>query len=535
MHYYSVLNRLRTLAELTLHDNDAQVVYNRLNNLTLPLSNTQTTTIKVVPQQDMKTIMITNLPQMISEKDLFLILHRITTATASDPSANGGGLRRILLADEPSIRGLTQGIAVVTYKSHESARTTLELLKTAHNNEILGKKVSPSWKEPNYDVIAELALETRVLYVKKLSKDTTIDTLKVILSRFGRVLRLKKQADRVYVEFDTVANARNAYDNLNMQKVDGAVWECYPAKLYDEDKAKDVAYNNIIFSKGFLDEYDQHMLLKFVYDGQFPSVNPGVLEKASYIVKAAKKYQVDMLEQLQKTQQALNGGVGNTNAQVVEQKQQQQYSANTENVSPNIAQVVVPSAPLTITPPIAMTSTFMSVATKTPTTNSATLAPTPAVAAVITHPTSMAVEPQQAPTTVVVNPTTGQTSEQPQPISKRKLRKMKKQEKILRKQQRQLEEQQQQNPTNGGSNTPAVGGGGGRPVLTPLISTNKAMYNNNNNANSNMGGAGDLLMTKSNNISTINSPYLQRTIPPTISPTAGTIVGGSMFRTTPSL
>jgi hypothetical protein len=52
----------------------------------------------------MKTIIISKLPSVISEKDLFLILHTITP-----------GLKRIIIADDADLEGRTKNMALAVY------------------------------------------------------------------------------------------------------------------------------------------------------------------------------------------------------------------------------------------------------------------------------------------------------------------------------------------------------------------------------------------------------------------------------------
>jgi hypothetical protein len=56
----------------------------------------------------MKTIIVSKLPSVISEKDLFLILNNITP-----------GLKRIIIADDADLEGRTKNMALAVYNNYE--------------------------------------------------------------------------------------------------------------------------------------------------------------------------------------------------------------------------------------------------------------------------------------------------------------------------------------------------------------------------------------------------------------------------------
>ena len=41
-------------------------------------------------------------------------------------------------------------------------------------------KVAALWKEPNFDIITELSSETRTIYIKNISPNTTVENLKFV-------------------------------------------------------------------------------------------------------------------------------------------------------------------------------------------------------------------------------------------------------------------------------------------------------------------------------------------------------------------
>jgi hypothetical protein len=69
----------------------------------------------------MKSIVISNLPTVMSEKDLFLIL---STQTPE-------GLKRVIIIDDPEISGKTMGVAIVNFVTYENAAKAHEILQSA--------------------------------------------------------------------------------------------------------------------------------------------------------------------------------------------------------------------------------------------------------------------------------------------------------------------------------------------------------------------------------------------------------------------
>ncbi len=126
----------------------------------------------------MKTIIISNLPEIVSEKDLFLILLRLTP-----------GITKIELP-ENSETHRTYGIALVKYNDFELARAALDIFKS--NSNIYERKVSICWKDPLQDLSYEISFETNAIYIKNISLGISIDDLKSLMQKFGKIIRIKK-------------------------------------------------------------------------------------------------------------------------------------------------------------------------------------------------------------------------------------------------------------------------------------------------------------------------------------------------------
>ena len=233
----------------------------------------------------MRTLIINNLPSIISEKDLFLLLNKLTP-----------NLRRIIIADDTEICGKTLNLAVAIYTNYEAAKDAFEILTL--NNKIMQNTIQVAWKEPAYDIISELAMETKTIYIKNMSFSTSFERLKTLLSKYGTIVKIKKFADKAFVQYDSIKSAKKASEALQDKRIDGMLWRIYPAKSYDEEKAKENSDKNIMFSKNFLEEADQHVLLRFSYDGTLPEIGTNYMQAAGNIVEYAKKYQKTTLENL---------------------------------------------------------------------------------------------------------------------------------------------------------------------------------------------------------------------------------------------
>lgn len=208
-------------------------------------------------------------------------------------------------------------MAVASYHTYEDAYNAIMKL---NNLDVLGRKLSCSWKDPNFDIITELSFETRVLYVKNISSQTTVPRLKEICEKHGKVYRIKKYATKAFVEFDSIKAAKEAYESLNEKRIDGLIWKIFPARKYDAEKERDLPDRNICFSKNFISEADQQVLLKFAYDGTVPEVDDKILTACNKIienVKAMQKMQVDnlnaQLDSFKMMQGAGGGKAGGSN------------------------------------------------------------------------------------------------------------------------------------------------------------------------------------------------------------------------------
>lgn len=277
MHFLAVNEHPRILEEVQLEDKDVQSIVNQLHG-----SKLKTVTLKLTPQSSVKAIIITGLPTIISEKDLFLILNKST------PS-----LRRIIVADDPEVCGKTKNLAVAIFEKHENAREAMEILKTT---QVMGHNVKTVWKDPNFDVIAELARDTRTIYIKNISYSTSIEDLRSLLGKFGQIHKIKKYATKAYVEFDDIDSAKAAVEAMNDKRVAGLCWKIFPSKKLDEEKARESPDKNMVFSKNFLDDEDSEVLNKFVFYGQLPEINQKSLQTAQSIIEHYRNIQKQQVE-----------------------------------------------------------------------------------------------------------------------------------------------------------------------------------------------------------------------------------------------
>lgn len=184
------------------------------------------------------------------------------------------------------------------------------------------KTVSAFWKEPNHDVLLQLSLETKILYIKQISQSTTVEGLKSILSQFGEITKIRKFATKAYVEFKEVESAKKAYEMMQEKRVDGIVWQIYPAKKLDELRSKESQDQNLLFSKNFLDDADQEIIMKFPFEGNLPEIPQQALINANRILENTKMMQQNQLKMLemqiqsfQNLQNNMNNPASNGNAQ----------------------------------------------------------------------------------------------------------------------------------------------------------------------------------------------------------------------------
>jgi len=223
----------------------------------------------------MKSLVVSNLPIVASEKDLFLILLRLTP-----------GLKRIIIPENSEVPGRIMGLIIANYISHDHALHALEALKKTNN--IFQKKVNACWKEPFTDVLGELSLETRTLYIKNIGFNVTVEEIKSLLEEYGKISRITKFATKAFVEFDSMASAKKAMDSLHERRVRETFWRIFPAKRFDSDRFKEKNDKNLTFSKNFLDDFDQQKLLKFFYDGNIDETHTNYQIKAKNILDHAK-------------------------------------------------------------------------------------------------------------------------------------------------------------------------------------------------------------------------------------------------------
>jgi len=279
LHTISIQGNVRVLGEATLTTDDAVRILAAFSN-----SRIKNCIIKTIPRAALRSVIITNLPEIMSEKDLFLILNKVTT-----------NIKRIVIADDPEVPGKSMGVAVATYLTHNDAYGAISELSKMNVND---RNIRATLKDPNFDIIHELSFETRVLHVSPLSFQTTHAQIKEIFEAFGKVLRIKKYATKCLIELDSSDAAKLAYQNLHEKRVDGLVWKIAPSRKYDAEKERDLPDRNICFSKNFLDEGDQQVLLKFAFHGSKPEISEEVLNNANNVIEQAKMLQQGHLDNM---------------------------------------------------------------------------------------------------------------------------------------------------------------------------------------------------------------------------------------------
>lgn len=235
----------------------------------------------------MKSIIVTNLPLVTSEKDLFLILLRLTP-----------GLKRIIVPEDSENIGQTFGMLIAHYISHDHAANAIESLKK--NNNIFQKKVSACWKEPYMDFLSDLSKETRVIYIKNIAFTLSLEELQKILHQYGPIKRITKYATKAYVEFENIVNAQKAMNELNDKLIQGTYWRVFAAKVFDKEKFKEKNEKNLSFSKNFLEEVEQEKILKFINNGVNSEETTTYQFKAKNILENIKQGLLTQIDELKK-------------------------------------------------------------------------------------------------------------------------------------------------------------------------------------------------------------------------------------------
>lgn len=99
-------------------------------------------------------------------------------------------------------------------------------------------KIDVNWKEPDFDIIKELSMQTRVLCVKNFSQNTDTSKIRDAFQIYGTVLRIQRYSTHGFIEFLTIESAQNALAALNDKRFEGGlVWHIYPAKKLDIERS----------------------------------------------------------------------------------------------------------------------------------------------------------------------------------------------------------------------------------------------------------------------------------------------------------
>ena len=88
IHSISIFDKFRVLGEVKLSTDDAIAILDSSSS-----SRIKDCIVKLIPRSSMKSVIINNLPEIISEKDLFLVLNKIVPK-----------LKRVVIADDSEVR-----------------------------------------------------------------------------------------------------------------------------------------------------------------------------------------------------------------------------------------------------------------------------------------------------------------------------------------------------------------------------------------------------------------------------------------------
>lgn len=87
IHSIKIFDKFRVLAEVKLPTNEAISILDSNSS-----SRIKDCIVKLIPRSSMKAVIINNLPEIISEKDLFLVLNKIIPK-----------LKRVVIADDSEV------------------------------------------------------------------------------------------------------------------------------------------------------------------------------------------------------------------------------------------------------------------------------------------------------------------------------------------------------------------------------------------------------------------------------------------------
>lgn len=282
IHSFSFLKYSFLLGEIKVPFNQGLNIYQTFSNFKIKSLN-----LRLIPKSSMKTIIVTNLPVYVSEKDLFLILLRLTP-----------GLKRIIIPENSDTIGETFGMAIAHYITHEHASHALESLEKCNN--IFQRKVQACWKEPYMDFLSDLSKETRTIYIKNLSFGLGIEELHSVLSQYGEIKKISKYATKAYVEYGEINMAQKAMNDLNDKFIKGTFWRVFPAKVFDKDRYKEKSDKNQTFSKNFLEEAEQEKLSRYLLSTSPEDRKEEYQIKSKSILESVRQSLFSQVESLKK-------------------------------------------------------------------------------------------------------------------------------------------------------------------------------------------------------------------------------------------
>jgi len=154
-----------------------------------------------------------------------------------------------------------------------------------------------AWKDPQHDIIGELADESPAFFISNLSPNTTIDNLRTKFSTVGTIKRIQKYSNKAIIQFENKELAKKSKELLKQPNLNFKAPVC-PAKRSNVDKKKNFLERNLSYSVNLLEEENRQFLLKCYADLK-PPYDLQVFESTGRsVIDTAKLYQQSQLEML---------------------------------------------------------------------------------------------------------------------------------------------------------------------------------------------------------------------------------------------
>ncbi|KAI6660007.1 APOBEC1 complementation factor [Oopsacas minuta] len=177
--------------------------------------------ISVTRSQDNRRLYLGGLPRYVHSEEIFYKLSKLCD-----------NLKEVIIYPSMLDKTTNRGFAFLEFQTHADAVRACKQL-SRRPLYLWGRNLSIDWAVPEMEVSHEKMTNVKVVFLRKLTLDTSEQELQEIFSQFGHVDRIKKMKDFAFIHLESHAVSVEAVNCLDGSEIHGSRIEASLSKPVD--------------------------------------------------------------------------------------------------------------------------------------------------------------------------------------------------------------------------------------------------------------------------------------------------------------